>query len=277
MLSHRVNHHYGEDELVLYYYGEGRHRTRVARHLEQCDACRAAYASLAAALGLVSASAGEIPQRGDQYGLEVWQRIRHRLPERERVWWPNVFASFEGRLAALAGVAALAAVAALVVGAFFLGRAWPDTSTPVDGSAPPPVARVIDPPEVAPALASAVADHLERSERLLTDVMNASSQRDLAAERSWAADLVSEGRLYRREVEATGDEALASVLDDLERNLLEVVHSPSPISAAALADIRNRIDAAALLFKVRVLGDELREQQRAADPYVRQTSTPKAG
>jgi hypothetical protein len=56
---------------------------------------------------------------------------------------------------------------------------------------------------------------------------------------------------------------MASVLDELERNLLEVVHSPSHITAAQLDDVRRRIDAAALVFKVRVLGDELRQRELA--------------
>jgi hypothetical protein len=62
------------------------------------------------------------------------------------------------------------------------------------------------------------------------------------------------------------------VLDELERNLLEVVHSPSQITAAQLDDVRRRIDAAALLFKVRVLGDELRQRELAmpsAAPHAR--------
>jgi hypothetical protein len=51
------------------------------------------------------------------------------------------------------------------------------------------------------------------------------------------------------------------VLDDLERSLIEIVHSPSRISAADLEQIRRRIDAAALLFKVRVMSDELRNRE----------------
>ena len=59
---------------------------------------------------------------------------------------------------------------------------------------------------------------------------------------------------------------MAGVLDELERNLLEVVHSPSQVTAANLDDVRQRIDAASLLFKVRVLGDELRQRELAAPP-----------
>jgi len=54
---------------------------------------------------------------------------------------------------------------------------------------------------------------------------------------------------------------VAAVLDDLERSLLEIVNSPAKISAADLEQIRRRIDAAALLFKVRVMSDELRNRE----------------
>ena len=63
------------------------------------------------------------------------------------------------------------------------------------------------------------------------------------------------------------------MLDELERSLLEIVHSPSQISAADLEQIRRRIDAAALLFKVRVMSDELRQREDAPDaldPAIRQ-------
>ena len=61
------------------------------------------------------------------------------------------------------------------------------------------------------------------------------------------------------------------MLDELERSLLEIVHSPSRISAADLERIRRRIDAAALLFKVRVMSDELRQREQPAtrsDPAI---------
>jgi hypothetical protein len=54
------------------------------------------------------------------------------------------------------------------------------------------------------------------------------------------------------------------------------VHSPSRISAADLEQIRRRIDAAALLFKVRVMSDELRRRDNAPDaPPQPRTSTRK--
>ena len=71
--------HYSDDELTLYYYGEGRHRARIDEHLRACAACAALYREIVDTLAIVVAE--PVPERGEQYGLEVWQRIRHRLPE----------------------------------------------------------------------------------------------------------------------------------------------------------------------------------------------------
>ena len=93
--------------------------------------------------------------------------------------------------------------------------------------------------------------------------MNSHDPADISAEQRWAEDLVTTSRLYRQDAIDAGEQSVASVLDDLERNLLEIVHSPSKISAADLEQIRRRIDAAALLFKVRVMSDELRKREAA--------------
>lgn len=112
-------------------------------------------------------------------------------------------------------------------------------------------------------LVSDVADHLERSERVLTDIMNTSNPGDISMAQGWAADLLTTSRLYRQDAVEAGEQSIATVLDDLERNLLEIVHSPSKISAADLEQLRRRIDAAALLFKVRVMGEQLRDREAA--------------
>ena len=49
-----------------------------------------------------------------------------------------------------------------------------------------------------------------------------------------------------------------------ERNLLDLVHAPSKLTPAELDDVRTRLDAAALVFKVRILSSELRERDRAS-------------
>jgi hypothetical protein len=107
---------------------------------------------------------------------------------------------------------------------------------------------------------------------VLTDIMNA-PRGDISAEQRWADDLLDASRLYRQDASDAGERSVAVVLDDLERSLLEIVNSPSKISAADLEQIRRRIDAASLLFKVRVMSDELRKREDAPDRSAPRSST----
>jgi hypothetical protein len=52
-------------------------------------------------------------------------------------------------------------------------------------------------------------------------------------------------------------------LDDLERVLLEIAHSPNEVSSGQLDDLRQQIESRGLLFKVRVMGSQAREQEAA--------------
>lgn len=233
--------HYSHDDLVLYYYGEARRPDRIERHLDACGPCRAEYNGIVSALSLVDAPL--VPERGEQYGLEVWQRIRHELPARDGIhWWRSI------------AVGAAAAVIVLV--AFVAGRM---------GSPGRPPRAAATTAEAGPAAAErvrldALRDHLDRSERLLVDLEHGD---DLGGAQAWAGDLVESNRLYRDAAVRAGDTTTASVLDDLERQLLDIVHAPAPLTAAELDELHTRLDAAALLFKVRVLHDQLRGRQSA--------------
>ena len=72
---------------------EARRPADIEQHLEGCAACAATYRAIAATLSLVVEA--PIPERGDRYGLEVWQRIRQQLPAQhgppsvpQAVQWP---------------------------------------------------------------------------------------------------------------------------------------------------------------------------------------------
>jgi hypothetical protein len=248
--------HYTEDDLILYYYGEGRRRADIERHLAACDSCAITYRQIAGTLSLVTAP--ETPERDERYGLEVWQRIRHQLPEQDTAWWP---AWLRGDRLAVASAAA--ALCVIVMAAFVAGRYWPRQDP---GPAKMVVTDTTNDGGTRVRMA-AISDHLERSERVLIDVMNASGARgahiDVSDAQAWAADLIDDNRLYREAASRAGDTMIADVLDDLERNLLEIVHGPSALTPAQLEQVRVRLDAAALLFKVRVLHDELRERETA--------------
>ena len=251
--------HYSAEDLILHFYGEdaGRRRREISQHVDECASCAAIYRELARTLLLLEAP--EVPERGDQYGLEVWQRIRARLPEPEAPWWVRWL---KWDRLALAG-----AVAMLVVAAFITGLSWTNPGSPLP-AAPPAVASAAAGASAGRQriLLTSVTEHLDRSERILTDIMNAPDGGDISTEQRRAEDLVSTSRLYRQEAVEAGEQSVAGVLEDLERNLLEVIHSPSKVTAADLDDVRQRIDAASLLFKVRVLGDELRQRELSAPP-----------
>jgi len=250
--------HYADDELTLYYYGESRRPAEIEKHLGECAGCAATYRSIAGTLSLVAPP--DLPERGDLYGLEVWQRIRHQLPPQDSSWFSW------NRLAIVATAAALSIVVAI---GFLAGRMWPGH--------PPAASQVAsESPGVATdarqrILAASIADHLDRSDRVLTEIMNAPAGRDITAEQRWADDLVSATRLYRQDAVAAGDQSVANVLDELERSLMEIVHSPAHVSAEDLEQIRRRIDAAALVFKIRVLQDQLRGRE-TAHPQPRKTT-----
>jgi len=240
--------HCTEADLILHYYGEG--SPEVERHLDACAECATARESLAETLRLVPISA--VPARDDSYPTEVWQRLRGRLPERAVPWW-QAWLGWQPILGA-------ALVATLVVAAFVAGRMWgPRTATSTITTAS------VDPAEAGERVRlAAIGDHLERSERVLLDLVNAQGDRvDLSDQQMWAADLIDSNRLYRDAATFAGDLFVANVLDDLERSLLDVVHGPSKVTPAELDDVRTRVDAAALLFKVRVLADELHERESA--------------
>ena len=257
--------HYTDEDLTLYYYGEGRRRTDIERHLESCVACTTTYRDIAGTLAMVAAP--EVPERGDQYGLEVWQRIRRMLPEQESSAWATLTGFLRPERLVFA-----AAAAVLLLGAFVAGRVWPRQLAFAPAAVSPQSASAAAGDSRHRILLTSVADHLDRSERVLTDIMNA-PRGDISTEQTWADDLLDASRLYRQDAIDAGEGSVASVLDELERNLIEIVHSPSRISAADLEQIRRRIDAASLLFKVRVMSHELRQREQSPERSTPRSST----
>jgi hypothetical protein len=252
--------HTTEDDLVLYFYGEGRRAGQVDRHLSECAECSALYKEIAGTLALVGTP--DAPARGVEYGDHIWQRISRELPERERV---GGLAWLHWHRTSLAAAAALLLVVSLA-GA----RLWPGvrTASPAASAG----GAVADAPsaDARPGDASsrvrlaAIGDHLEQSERVLLDVVNAEGASiDVSQQQAWAAALVDSNRFYRDAAKSAGEADVANLLDELERSLLDIVHGPSKLTAAELDRALVRLDAATLLFKIRVLSDELRERELA--------------
>jgi hypothetical protein len=158
-----------------------------------------------------------------------------------------------------------AATAALVVMAFFTGRFvhQRDHQTAAQTSiAEAGLASTQDALVRERVLLIAVGDHLERSQMVLVELAHAETRGslDISAERQLADDLVASNRLYRQTAEQMGQSNVAGLLDELERVLVEVARGPSTVSMRQLADIQQRIESQGILFKVKVIGSEIRQQ-----------------
>ena len=258
-----VMEHLSEERLIAHHYGDEDARARAAaeQHLATCKDCAQQLAEISALLGAVTPP--EAPARDEAYGTEVWNRIRAHLPEKpeRRSWfaWPERWAVG-------------AAVAALILAAFLVGRyLQPPATPPVAQQSPQQIRERV--------LMVALSDHLDRSQMVLVEIANAPSSGpvDISGEQQRAEDLVDASRLYRQAAQSNGDASTARVLDELERTLLDIAHSPSQLSQADLKRIQNRIEAQGLIFKVRVIGAKVRQEQRPTKvPGMKNESNPQS-
>ena len=241
--------HLSEDELILHYYGETERadESRVESHLASCPDCQAANQQLRRVMMLVDTAAPVEAPLG--FERNAWARLEPALDGnttsrlRSFFWFPQW---------ALAG-----GVAALVLVAFMAGR--------FTGGEPSGVAAgggMVGNIEPNRVLHAAVGDHLDRTQMMLVELANADSDHAdvFAAEQGRAADLVAVNRLIRQSVEQSGDAAVADVLEDLERVLLEIANSPADASSNELTDLQSRITTEDLLFRVRVIASEMRQR-----------------
>lgn len=257
--------HLTEEQLVAYHYGDaggGQDAARIEEHLHSCALCQADLGELRHVLAAVDSL--PVPSRSDGYGAEVWARIEPSLGGRSESWMERVRALLAPRRLALAG-----GVAVLVVAAFVAGRSLP-WQAPAPEVAPPaaPAAAAQEvsasPQQVRERiLLVAVGDHLERSQVALIELVNnpGGPVVDISGEQERARDLVTENRLYRQTALTTGEPGVASVLDDLERVLVEIANSPSTMSAAEFRRVRSRIEQQGIIFKVSVFGERVRERE----------------
>jgi hypothetical protein len=241
--------HLTEEQLVAHYYHDADAPAGAVDHLRECSECRTQFETIQRVLSLVNAA--PVPDRGEDYGSHVWNRLRWKLGRNERRFnW-----------------AAISAIAAAVAMAFFAGLLWrsrpeshPVTATIAHTTpAIQPVATTTEDehaePKVDRVLLYVVSDHLESSERVLLEVVNATPGRafDNSNQQKRAEDLVSANRLYRQTALQKGDDRLADLLADLEPVLIDLSHAGTTIRGDELRDLQQRIETRSLLFKVRVI------------------------
>lgn len=251
-----TNLHLNDDDLILHYYGEmpSGEENRAASHLSACGDCQANYVKLQRVMAFVDSA----PAVDAAPGFErvAWARLEPALHTPRRGWL-SWFVLSPARLAFTAGIV-------LLIGAAFMaGRMTRNgAGTAVAQSAEQVRERI---------LLVDLGEHLDRSQMVLVELVSAplsddsGGNVDISLEQSRAEQLVAANRLYRQTAASTGDAAMASVLDELERVLVDIAASPSTVSQEDLDSVRRRIDSKELLFKVRVVSSQVRDRQKAAN------------
>jgi hypothetical protein len=224
---------------------------RAESHLEACHACRQNYGRLQRVMAFVdSAPAVDAPEGFERI---AWARLEPALGDGRR-------GGFRSLALTPAYLAFAASIIVLVGAAFMAGRmlSKPPAGAAVASKGADQVRERI--------LLVDLGDHLDRSQMVLVELVSAADDKggvDISSERTRAEQLLAANRLYRQTAVSTGDAAMASVLDDLERVLVDIAASPSTMSQEDLDSVRRRIESKELLFKVRVISSQVREREKA--------------
>ncbi|HEV8242262.1 MAG TPA: hypothetical protein VGS57_23040 [Thermoanaerobaculia bacterium] len=311
MTTSMQHDHPSDEELILYHYGESPDAEAITAILARSAAAQQRYAELRALLA--AADAWTPPELPASFTEEVWQRLQPRLATEGSGGAARQRAQAGGETAAAAATApmpsldeapstgapsrsdlavmesangaptnvlpaahrfrtrvrryvpaAAAAVLLLAVG-YIAGRLAPNVAP-----APP----TLSADSRQRLLAETLADHLERSQRLFTELANASPEEtaSLAGEQRTAQELLSANRLYRTAAERGGREGVVALLDDMEPVLLELAHLPAEPHPADFEFLRRRIESQNLLFKTRVASELLTRSLRSESaPTTRST------
>lgn len=220
--------HLSEQDLILLYYGEPDAPAQAREHLRVCPDCAREAETLRNVLEM--ADTLPIPEPRPALESELWSRMSPQLgtvqPRRRFLDW---------RWAAALGLAATL-IALVVRSPEKLPSGLPDAARQ----------RI---------LTLSLADHLDRTQMLLTELENAP---DAYSEsfRSRAQDLIDEGRLMRQWLVQRGQNNTLAVVEEADRVLTEAVNTED--QPGGLNVLRARIGADSLLFRVRVVEANLR-------------------
>ena len=262
--------HLNEEQLLDYRYGDlADSAAKVDEHLHECAQCRTSYEALQGVLAMVETL--PVAEPGPHFEARVWNKIAPKL-KRPGFDWSALTAWMSPKNLAICGT-----VAALIVVAFFAGR----ISLKPNGGAPntPQVADntrtdTNEPGRVRERiLLVAVGDHLDRAQSVLLEISNAEtsgagSKRDqvvdISEQQERAQEMLISNQLYRQTAVHSGNNDVASVLDELEPVLLEIAHSPSKVSSSELEELQRGIESRGLMLKIRVLDSTVRNKEKPA-------------
>jgi hypothetical protein len=246
--------HVSEEDLILHYYGETPADSSAARHIANCAHCTIALQELSEVLRLVETE--KLPEPLAGLEQRVWSRVQPEIARKRESWFSRLFESTPRWVFA-------GGVAVLVIAAFVAGRFTGPQTSPVIPATPNIEMAVVVPPATTDKLMNvAVGEHLDQSQMVLMELLNADVQAsNIQNEQERARDLVAANRLFRQIAVRSGDEGVREVLDALERVLIEIANAPPDVSASELAALRSDIEQRGILFRVRVVASEMRARE----------------
>jgi hypothetical protein len=255
--------HLTEEQIILHCFGDAENIAEINRHLGECGECWEAFDQVKAMLASIEPT--PVPEPHESLEQKIWLKLQDRLPKKTQGILPGLFSRPFLRQFLQTKWAAGAATAVLVFAAFIAGRFWPRDS---EKQGPVQSAQMaqIDPQRV---VLVAVGDHLERSQMLLVEIMHtdAKSGADLSRERAQARDLLDVNHLYRLSAQKQGDPGVEGMLDQLERVLAEIANAPGDLNQRDLQQIQGQVRAQGLLFKIRVIGSKVRQEENPSRQY----------
>lgn len=241
--------HLTPEQIVLHCYGDASDSQSVERHLASCAQCRGEFEKTKAFLAEIPLTV--VPEPPTYLEEKLWLNLRDQLAEHKQSAWAGFLSP--------AKWTEIGAVAVLVIATFLAGRFWPHHGE---------VRNTQESVQVNPerVVLVAVGDHLERSQILLVEIMNADPKdaADFSEERQQARSLLDDNRLYRLSAMQNGKPGVANLLDELERVLTEVANSPTEMTAGDVKEIRRRIQSEDLLFKIHVVGSTVLKPESQA-------------
>jgi len=241
----------------MHVLGDSHDAEGVRAHLAECAECRTQVIEIERLLAATSEI--KVPEPDAGFEARIWERQQRHLRQASQSTLP------EPQLATVIPfwtprrMASIGAIAAMLLVAFMVGlySAPPGTEIVPEGSASGGGDRI---------LFVAVGDHLASARMVLIELVNAEDGEsvDISAQQKRAQTLLANNRLYRQTAQLNGQSAVADVLGDLERVLLEVARTSGEVPGEELAWLRERIASGDLLFKVSVIEGQTRRAATAA-------------
>jgi hypothetical protein len=238
-----------EKDLAMLYYGEHQN-PGLALQVAQSEELSARFKALSAELEMVDSY--QPPERGEEYGADVWQRIAPHLELKQSAdssafqkWW-------SGFIQPRFSPAGMFGIALIAVLAFTLGRNGTDSVPAGSDTAPSFEFAGIDSGRL---LQSSVSSHLGQLNVVLTEF--AHTQRPAFNEAQWAMDMLVANRLYRQSAAAKGNQRLSGFLAGIEPLLIELAYEAHRGSNTARERMQKEVRDD-LLFKIRVMNSQLK-------------------